>query len=227
MFDDENVNDEITAEIGGNYVLCPQGNWVGSCCAMLVLGTVMESYKGSTPAPKKKIMLGFEVTSQKHIFKEEKGAEPFIIWREEQLTLNGKSNLRKLIESWGGKMTDEEAKVFKINDLVAAPGLINVIIDTNKEGKQRSKVLSVTQVPEGLQPLPMISEPLLFTYRTPFNQAAFDRIPAWIQKKMKTSDEYKAAFPNGDQSQSTTASTQPAQQQQQPVKTGFPFKKPL
>lgn len=219
----ENNDMEITAEVGGNYVMCPAGNHVGSCCAMVVVGTVLESFKGSTPAPAKKVFLAFEITGKTHIFKEEKGPEPFVIWVEHLLSLHTKANLRKMIQSWAGETySDDQMKTFKLNELVGAPCLVNVIADKNSEGKDRVKIATISAVPDATPVPAMINKPLIFNYTNPFNSEAFDRIPEWIQKKMKTSDEYKQALGAG---LTTPVATQSAGTTTPEVKKGFPFAK--
>ena len=218
----EDNQNHITADVGGNYVLCPPGNHIANCFAMITVGTVMESFQGKPPVPVKKLFIGFEITEKKHVFKEEKGEEPFIIWVEYLLSLNKKANLRKMIESWAGQTyTDEQMKEFKLDSLIGASCYAMVIADKTKDGKDRSKIAAISAVPEKIQIPEMINKPLLFVYKNPFDQATFDRIPEWIQKKMKTSSEYAQALNGGIIPPATTAGSNvppPAEK-----KKGFPF----
>jgi hypothetical protein len=225
---DNNLNnDDVTAEVGGNYVLCPTGNHVATCFAMVVIGTVMESFQGKPAEPAKKVIFGFEITGKKHIFKEERGPEPHILWIEHLLSLNTKANLRKMIQSWAGEQfTDEDMKTFKINDLVGNSCLANVVAFKTSKGEDRVKIYSISSVPEGTPVLPLVNKSLIFTYRNPFNTEAFDRIPEWIQKKMKTSQEYQQALGAGIVPTQTTQTPGPVATEQ--PKGGFPFpKKPM
>jgi hypothetical protein len=227
-------NNPITADTGGKFTHCPPGNDVASCCQIIVIGTIMESFKGAAPEPTKKVMLGFEITNKKHVFKEGAEPEPFVMHNEYLLSFNEKANLRKLIHSWAGQtFTDAQMKEFNLDDMISCPGLANVVLDTNSKGEQRSKILSITAVPEGLTVPAMINKPLIFNY-PPAGTAwdketkeAFERIPGWIQKKMKTSTEYQAAIASG--LISDTGATGQQQQNATPATgTKFPFpKKPV
>jgi hypothetical protein len=214
----------IKAKVGGNYTLCPPGNKIANCFAMIQVGTVLESFQGRTPEEAQKLMLGFEITTEKHIFDEAKGPEPFVIWVEHLLSLHKKANLRKMVESWAGQSyTDKEMEEFELTELVGAPCMANIIADKNTKGEERRKIANVTAVPDGVTPATMINKPLIFVYKTPFDTETFNRIPEWIQKKMKTSNEYKQALEGGAVAETKT--TEQATTEFQEKKGGFPFKK--
>lgn len=221
---------KIKAKVGGNFVLCPPGNKLANCFAMVMVGTVMESFKGATPVPTEKLFIGFEMTNDRHVFDEEKGPEPFIIWVEYLLSLHKKANLRKMVESWAGQSySDKEMEEFELNELIGSPCMANVIADTNQKGEERRKIANITAIPAGVTPPAMYYPPLLFTYSNPFNHEAFNRIPEWIQNKMKTSKEYQAAVGSGiapaPVEQRTTE--QATAETQAKGKFPFPPKKPL
>ncbi len=212
-------NNPITADVGGNFTHCPPGNDVASCCAIVVIGTIMESFKGAAPEPAKKVILGFEITNKKHVFKEGGQPEPFVMWSEYLLSFNEKANLRKTIHSWAGQaFSNEQMKAFNLDDMLTCSCLANIVADTNAKGEKRTRIHSISAVPEGMPVPAMISKPLIFNYPGiggTFDRESFDRIPAWIQKKMKTSTEYQAAISGGLVSDTpgtaaTPAATKPA-----------------
>lgn len=220
-------NVPITADTGGKFTHCPPGNDVASCCAIIVIGTVMESFKGAAPEPAKKVILGFEITNKKHVFKEGAAPEPFIMWNEYLLSFNEKANLRKAIHSWAGQtFTDEAMKSFKLDDMLGCSCLANIVADTNTKGEKRTRIHSISAVPAGMTTPAMINKPLIFNYGNPFDKESFDRIPGWIQKKMKTSTEYQQAISERLISEDNIAAA-PANTVTPAAKPAFPFPKKL
>jgi len=172
--------------------LIPADNYMATCYQMIYIGTVPEEYQGEqkqTP----KVILTWEIPSLMKVFKEERGEEPLVITKEFSFSMGEKANLRKFLSNWRGKaFTNDEAKVFDIAVLLGQPCMLNVIHKTSeKSGNTYQDVGSASRLPSGI-PAPVKINPALEFDVRDWDQAKFDKLPEWIQKKIKESDEYKA-----------------------------------
>jgi hypothetical protein len=120
-----------------NYVqreLIPSGNYIARCYQMLEIGTVQEIIMGQ-PKTLKKVRIGWELPEETRTFSQDKGEQPFVISQEFTLSMNEKSNLRKVLASWRGKdFSDKEAEAFDITKLLGVPCMLNVIHKPSKDG---------------------------------------------------------------------------------------------
>jgi hypothetical protein len=183
-------NEEMTAGIGGNFVLPPIGNQKGICCWFVDLGTIDHSYEGHVTR-KKMCMVAYELTETNHVFKDGEEPQPFIVHKELPYTMNEKAGLRKLVDSWRGeKLTNDQAKAFNHVKMLGVPGLVNIVHKESAKGKKRAEILTVTGLPEEMKAPVARIKPLLFNFNPPFKTEEFNRLPKWIQDKIVTSDEY-------------------------------------
>jgi len=182
----------ITANVGGSYAMPPAGNQIATCVGLYIIGTVEETFEGHKKKVKK-LMLAFELVDTNHVFKEEKGPEPFIMHKEFTHGLSSKSNLRKFLDSWAGKkLTDETAKTFNLANLVGGSCLANVVHDKNKKGDDVAVLISASPVPNGMAITKSRLPHRIFNInKQPFDSEGFSALPEWIQKKIKTADEYQ------------------------------------
>lgn len=178
---------------GTKRELIPAGNYVARCYQMIHIGTIMESYMGEAKLLNK-VRIGWELPTEKRVFKEENGEQPFVISKEYTLSLNEKSNLRKILASWRGKdFTEKEAKSFDITALVGKPCLLNVI---HKHGvadpsKIYEDIASITPVPKGMTVPPQINPSFVLDYDN-FLMEKFELLPDFIKDKMRGSHEFTA-----------------------------------
>lgn len=115
---------------------------------------------------------GKEITAQKVIVswelsKKMDDGRPYMVSKFYTLSLNEKANLRKDLESWRGKQfTQEELKGFDIEKLIGVNCMLNIIVTD----KGRSKVATVTGLPESLPHI------------TITNKQMSEKFQAWIDK---------------------------------------------
>ena len=101
--------------------LIPAGNYLARCYQMIEIGTVREIILGEEKVLKK-VRIGWELPTEKRVFNEEKGEQPFVISKEFTLSMHEKSSLRGMLKSWRGKdFTEDEAKAFDITNLIGKP----------------------------------------------------------------------------------------------------------
>lgn len=178
---------------GTKRELIPAGNYIARCYQMIEIGTVNEIIMG-TPKQLTKVRIGWELPTEKRVFDEAKGEQPLVISKEYTLSLNEKSNLRKMLASWRGKdFTEDEAKCFDITVLVGIPCMLNIIHKPKKTDPTQifEEIGSISAMPKGVRPEPAILKPFVLSYDN-FNEEAFNTLPDFIKHKMQGSLEYAA-----------------------------------
>lgn len=181
----------ITASNNGtNFAPVPAGTYAARCFSMVHIGTIVEEYNGDSKE-QNKVRISWELPTEKKVFSEEKGEQPYSVSKDFTLSMHEKANLRKFLESWRGKgFTEEEAKSFDITKLLGKPCMLSVIHKTSKQGKLYAEISSVSTLPKGLECPAQINPTFEFSFEN-FDQAKFDSLPDWLKDKIKTSKEYR------------------------------------
>lgn len=185
-----------SAKSNKQYALPPAGNHVAICAYVCDLGTQVTDWKGETKESRK-IIVGWELPNETHIFDEAKGAEPFVVSREYGLSLGEKANLRKTLESWRGRaFTAEELNGFDVSKLVGKPCMVNVIhVQSQKDPtKTFANVASVSGMPKGM-PVPEAKIQQWFYSIDEKTGGQFNNIPDWMKKKIEASKEFVCPAP--------------------------------
>ena len=141
---------------GTKRELIPAGNYIARCYQMIEIGTVNEIIQG-TAKQLTKVRIGWELPTELRVFDETKGEQPLIISKEYTLSLNEKSNLRKMLASWRGKdFTEAEAKCFDITVLVGIPCMLNIIHKPKKTDPSQiyEEIGSISAMPKAAAPAP-------------------------------------------------------------------------
>lgn len=169
---------------GGDFTPAPAGNFAGRCIRLIDLGTQHSSFNGK-PIARNQVFIQWELDE-----KMESG-DPFVVSAFMTNSLSEKSNMRPLLEAWRGRaFTADELKGFDLNNILNAPGMVNVI-HVQKDGKTKAYVSAVTKMPKGLVAPEPVNKPTAFWIEE-WDQAAFDALPNGIRKIIEQSDEYKA-----------------------------------
>jgi hypothetical protein len=172
--------------------LIPAGNYIARCYQMIEIGTVQEMIMGQ-PKTLKKVRIGWELPEETRTFNQEKGEQPFVISQEFTLSMNEKSNLRKMLASWRGKdFSDKEAEAFDITKLLGVPCMLNVIHKPNKDGSRiYENIGSVSPIPKSMKCPAQINKTIRLEYDS-FDIELFESLPDFIKDKMQGSLEYAA-----------------------------------
>lgn len=166
----------------------PSGAFIGRCYGVIDLGTHINPQNGRGI---RKILLQFELPTETHTFREEKGPEPFVVSREFGLSLSEKSHLRPFLEGWRGlPFSPEELAKFDVMVLAGQPCFINVIHKTVGE-KTYANITTVMKLPKGMECPPAFNQVATLSLNEEFSQQTFNNLPEWIQKKIQESPEYK------------------------------------
>lgn len=187
----------LATDNGTARELIPANNYLARCYQMIEIGTIKETIQG-TEKILTKVRIGWELPTELKVFNPDKGEQPCVISKEYTLSMNEKSNLRKMLASWrGAEFTPEEAKAFDITKLLGVPCMINIIHKPSKDGtKKYEEIAGVTSIPKGIPAPPAILPITLLSYDN-FDVDVFNALPDFIKNKMITSLEYaKIADPN-------------------------------
>ena len=178
---------------GVAYSPIAAGTYVARCYSMIDLGTREEEILGQKKVVHK-VRITFELPTEMKVFSPEKGEQPCVISKEFTLSMNEKANLRIFLTGWRGKsFTEEEAVAFDVTKLIGVPCLLNIIHKQGRKDPSRvfDEIASATPVMKGMVCPPQINPSFEFSLAE-FDQAKFDTMPAFLQEKVKGSDEYKA-----------------------------------
>lgn len=182
----------IATNKGVQRELIPAGNYIARCYQMIQIGTVEKMIMGSMKTLNE-VRIGWELPTELKVFSPEKGEQPFIISKEFTLSMNEKSNLRKVLASWRGKdFTEEEAKAFDITKLLGVPCMLNVIHKPTKTDPSKiyEEIGSISPMPKGMVCPPQINETSVLEYEK-FDWQLFNSLPDFIKLKVQSSAEFK------------------------------------
>ena len=138
-------------------------------------------------------------------------AKPRWLSKEYTLSLSEKSNLAKTITAWTGReiTDDENENGFDVSTLLGRKALVVVTCKENDNGTFND-ITVITSPPKMIQIPDAQSEQLMFEIES-WNAEVFEKLPEWIQNKIKKSTEYqtkyapaeKVAFKDGDKAGET------------------------
>lgn len=176
------------------YELVPSGNHVARLYEIIHIGTVLTTGQFGERMVDK-VRMTFELCNERKEFKQGDGLKPFSISREFTYSFNAKGNLRPFIDGMTGtKMTDDESP--DLEALLGEPCLLNVIHQV-KGDITYANIQNASPLPRGMDaPALFNSARTLDINSIPFDE--LDALPEFIQKKMKSSEEYSARVKTSD-----------------------------
>jgi len=211
----------IATNRGGDFNSVPlpkEGNYPSRCFRLILIGTVPNIYQGQDQGMTEKIWIDFELPTQLAVFSEEKGEQPFVVGIELTNSTSPKANLSKLISAMRNRpLTDKEQKAFDISVIINKPCLVSVTHKRKKAfiGKEIEAVTNenthlnfngVSSVPEGMSVPKAMNELTEINYDN-FDIEKFNKLPKFLQDKMRLSEEFKML--NISDSQDETIQTGP------------------
>lgn len=177
-------------KIERTFVLAPAGNHIARVCQVIQIGTVEETKPSGELVKRQKVRIAFELPTELHVFKEERGEEPFLIGQKYTLSFFGSSNLRKLVEGIVGVMTDEEAENFDVASLIGKTCMLNVGHKTSGAGKTYAAIQSTAPIPKGVTAPDAILPPVVLSYDE-WDDDVFASLPEFVQDDIRASEEFK------------------------------------
>ena len=202
----------MKAKDGGSFKAVPlpqPQTTVARCYSVIHIGTVPVIINGINKGMSDKMIITWEMPKLQAIFDEEKGPQPFVVGLELTLSTNKESNLAKLISQWRGRpFSAEETKGFDPSVMIGKKCLLQFIHKTKRKfvGQRITEVTnentmiefnSIMQIPKEMDCPAQINEsylwdwePIIDGHKT-FDRAHFEKMPKWLQEKIKTSEEFK------------------------------------
>lgn len=133
-------------------------------------------------------------------------------------TLNEKSNLTKFLVPWRGKaFTEDELSGdgFNLPEMLGKGCFLQVTIE-EKDGNQYNKINGVMGLPVGMPPPTTESELLTFDMDA-WNDEVLEKLPEWIQDRIKKSTQYQKVHTPTEKVDFPDATTPPANPEAPPV----------
>ena len=173
--------------------LIPAGTYVARCYSVVHLGHVVQKYMGEEKIVDL-VRFTWELPTELRCFNQDKGDQPCAISKEMTFSLNEKSNLRAMLNTWRGKaLTEDEAKSFDLAKLIGAPCMINLIHQPSKANPEKvyERIAAVLPMMKGMTCPPQHNPSMEFSVLE-FNREKFMTLPAFLQEMIVSSTEYQA-----------------------------------
>ena len=168
--------------------IVPAGTHFARCYSMIHIGVVEWEFQGEKKFSNK-VRLTWELPYEMRDFGGEQ--KPLVISKEYTLSMHEKSNLRKDLEMWRGKVfTNKELGSFDVTDLLGKTCNISVIHKVAKNGNEFAQVGGVSAIQKGVEVLEQFNPTFIFNYGDHFDLDWLDNQPEWIQEQIKSSEDY-------------------------------------
>lgn len=133
--------------------------------------------------------------------------------REFTIATKKTGNLRTFLCSWNGRnYSDEEFGELDLFDQVGKACQLNVVLNDTGE---YANVEAAIPIPKGF-PAPTCKTAFFTWDMDQWDDAVFEKLPAWTQERIKKSTRYQKEHPSTETIQATETA-------QEPVKGGAPF----
>lgn len=114
---------------------------------------------------------------------------PRTMSKEYGYSLGEKSNLRKDLQAWRGvPFTAEELQGFNLLNILNKPCQLQIIKE-DKNGNTYNNITSIMSLPKGTT-IELLKDTCHFDLENPESWKNYERIPAWIQDKIKKADNF-------------------------------------
>ena len=166
----------------------PGGNYLGICVYSIGIGEQLCEYEGKSKSYNNQVMLGFEICGV--TIEIDGKQEPRVLGKTFNIAKSKKASIRKFIGAWEAKeFSDDEFLDVDTNDYVGRPGLVTIVVN---ETGEYSNIESISPLPVGLpMAVPEPTSKLIRFDIEPWDQAAFEALPEWVQEKVKKSTQYQ------------------------------------
>lgn len=167
----------------GNFDPISEGVHLATCIWVIDLGNQWSDMFGKAS---RKVMLTWEIPDE--LITVDGEEKPRIISKEYTLSLNEKAKLREHLEAWRGrKFSEQELQGFDLANILTKSCQLQIL--HNEKGYPN--VASVMALPKGMQAPGCYHETIYFDLTDNGCLEMMEKLPAWIQDKVKQSEEYK------------------------------------
>lgn len=162
------------------------GTYFAVCIGAVDLGEQETTYNNKTRYTNQ-LQIIFELPSE--LIEIDGEEQPRQLSRRFAVSLSTKSNLRKFIETWyGKKFTDDAIREFDTRELLGKPAMLSVVLS---EDGNYANIASAAALPKGMEAPKAKSELIDFDVED-WDDAAFQKLPEWLQELVKKSTQYKS-----------------------------------
>jgi hypothetical protein len=185
--------------------LVPTGNHVATLFKIVNIGTIPTPYMNDDGTVKEqaRIRLYFELPHEMREFETKDGEKktlPMSISREVTLSLYKSEKMTSVLRTTahaliGQSLTDQEAEVFNVEDLLNMHCMVEVAHETMSDGKgtKFAKAVGFGSIPKGMEVPEQINKGVIQNVRE-MSQDEIEALPDWLRDKMKSSREYHVRF---------------------------------
>lgn len=168
-------------------VLPKPGRVVARCVSIIDMGTQKNQFGGENRI----IRFEFEIPSQTHTFKEEKGAQPLLQPQEYNMFFSEKSKLQGMLQDWRN-VEYKEGDDIPVKKYLGQPAKIRIKKKTSKAGNEYTVIDDIEGAEKGSCPERI--NPLRWLDLADFKQEDFDNLHEWQRDKISESPEYQTLF---------------------------------
>lgn len=177
-------------------VNCPRGAHLSRLVQIVDLGS--QHFKPTDDASRK-LYFGFETCEATHTFKEENGPEPFMLQIEFAFYMTSANpqkptKLRQFLMQWFGRdfASEEEARNFDFSKLLNRIAMLTVAHKPKTDGTPKAVIADIYMPDtDAAKRAPKAKNALVCYEIDNGEDDAFRKLPPFLQKKIKESDEFK------------------------------------
>lgn len=176
-----------------NAFMVPAGLHDAICYGVVHIGTQKSEYQGK-PKLRNTVYIMYELPSVTHEFNEDKGEEPAVVSKKFTYTYSERGNLLDWINTWSnGKVSKKNINDFDIEKLVGIGCKLQIIEDEGSNGSYSypKGIISLTEKEKETLNKGALYNPIQVYSVDEHDQEKFDKLPNWLQNKVKESQEYK------------------------------------
>ena len=192
----------IAKENSGTKELIPAGIHLAKCISIIDLGTQKVTFE-KTEKQVHQVRFEFELPALTYEFEDKETKEKKIwtkvTWKNFTVSLHAKATMRKFLESWRGKkFTKEELEGFNLGNILGKTCQLQII---HSDDGEYANIENVLPMMAGI-PFPESTKELIsFEIQedekgnpTGYDEAIYDKLPEWLQKKIMESAEMMKLF---------------------------------
>jgi hypothetical protein len=171
---------KYSATGGQDFVPVPAGAHVAVCTMVADIGIQPSQFY----EPKRKVVFRFELPNERTEYTDKDGNKrngPMVVYDTLTASMNGKANLRAMLEGWRGrKFTDDEASEFDTRNVLGKSCMLS-IVHNEKGEKTYANIAAVMPLPKGTNS-PEAEGKVM--YYDEDDAKSYDDLPEWVRKKI-------------------------------------------
>lgn len=166
----------------------PGGTYMGVCIAVVDLGEQYDQYnKQKQGKYVDQCMFIFEIPAER-VDVDGESKPRWISSKRMSQSLNEKSNLYALLESWRGVPLGD-ANEFDLPEMLGRPAMLTITLKERKDGTPCNQLTTVTGLPKGIPAPQPESELICFDADEP-DAEALSKLPEWVQDIIAKSTQF-------------------------------------